>query len=568
MESPENEQERGDEEEFEFSEEKSLEPVFSSDILHFDTWKRFFSMTGGSLFYCLSAAFVSYGVVKLLGPVLAESKSLSDAFACIFTLHIYELALLGVLILIVCRKVVDDAISLVMIMGLFLVGTSMVQGSVSDMNTKASLFLGLGGVGIALGKFYLMRRFVRIPFGMLCMVGLGILMVYNYLGPVLLAYSITVDPSHELIRRNQWLLVYLCMLAGVVLVIIEAMRVKLPENREENKAVPFLQRPVMVYIFALLLVALCGIHQYTMAFIFTLERGLGDYVPVFLVGSLLLIEIMRHCGKRFGIAEFAVSCVPFAVTMLAIYEKAFIDSGEIGPGLLCYPPAILLLSGSAVAVLALYHRWYPLLAVSILYGLGVVLTAGFTPEYPHDLNIKTCVGLLICALIIYGIIVRMPYICIAGIVVLCIGLGSLDSFPSYVEPYQLTDIGANAGLCGLGFMLIYLIFGKQLHKAVPIIGSLCLAGFIFDYLPANLDWRYMTAFIGMAVIATLMWLRTKEIVGITILCMPFLIRLYILAKYLAQWRLVILGFMLLGIGTIVSLFKSSKENKQNLKEDM
>jgi len=566
METPENKQESG-EGELESSEVKSLEPVFSSDIFTLNTWKRLFSMTGGSLFYCLSAAFVAYGIVKLLGPVVAESKVLTDALACIFTLHSYELALLGVLILIVCKKVVDDAISVLMILGLFLVGTSIVQGSVSDLNTTASLFLGCGGIAIAFGKLYLMRRYVKIPFRMLCFIGLGLLMVYNYLGPVFMAYSIATEPSHEAVRRGHWLLVYGCMLAGAICVTIEAVRAKPYEKRLESDEVPFLQRPVMVYIFTLLLVTACGIHQYTMAFIFALEREIGDYVPVVVVGSLLLLEIMRHWGKRFGIAEFAVSCLPFATTMLAIHQKSFIETGKFGLGLMCYPPVILAVTGLAVAVWALYHRRYLLLGIPILYGISVILTAGFSPERPYDLNISVSAVLFIVALLVYGVVIRKPYVCLAGIIAFCFGLGLWDGFPSYVKPYQLTDIGAIAGLCGAGFMVVYFFFGSRLFRIVPIFAALCLAGFIFDYLPEDIHSRYIIAFVGLLLMIALLWLRTKEMAAIVILCVPFFIRLYILARYIAHWRYVILGFILLGVGTVVSLMKRSLTRQKSRLND-
>ena len=45
---------------------KSTHPVSSGDILDLNTWKRFFNLTGGSLFYCLSAVFVAYGIVKVI----------------------------------------------------------------------------------------------------------------------------------------------------------------------------------------------------------------------------------------------------------------------------------------------------------------------------------------------------------------------------------------------------------------------------------------------------------------------------------------------------------------------
>lgn len=55
-----------------------------------------------------------------MGPILSKGGALRESLPCIFTLHVYELALLGVLVLIVTRKVVDDAISVAILTALFL----------------------------------------------------------------------------------------------------------------------------------------------------------------------------------------------------------------------------------------------------------------------------------------------------------------------------------------------------------------------------------------------------------------------------------------------------------------
>ena len=125
--------------------------------------KEFFDFTGGSILYCLSAVFVAYGIVNVMGPMLSMGEALKNALPCILTLHIYELALLGVLILIVSRKVVDDAISVVILVALFLVGTSIALGAVADTGISASVWLGLAGIVFALGKLFVMKRFARIP---------------------------------------------------------------------------------------------------------------------------------------------------------------------------------------------------------------------------------------------------------------------------------------------------------------------------------------------------------------------------------------------------------------------
>jgi hypothetical protein len=553
MDIPDTKNENGSEPALELQPPKPTKPISSSDILDLDTWKTFFNLTGGSLFYCLSAVFVAYGIVKVMGPILSGGESLLSALPCILTLHIYEIALLGVLILIVSKKVVDDAVSVVILMALFLVGTSIALGSVADKGITPSFFVGLVGIVVAFGKFYSMKRFARVPFGVLSVLGLGVLMACNYLGPVLMARSISIDPSQELTRRGLWMFLWVTMLVAAGIVLIEAMRGKYQQAEQNDRA--FLQSSVMVYVFALILLIASGVHQYSMAYTFALERVFGDFVPLITVATLLLLEILRHNGKRFGFTEIVISCVPLAAMLLAINEKTVIASAQFGFGLICYPPVFFVLSGLAVAAVAIYHRWYRLLVTVFFYGLGVILTFGFSPEYPYDLNIHACVWTLVIALLVYGIVIRNQFSYLAGIVVLCIELVQLDSFSVFVKNFNLTEAGSLGGIFGLGCMAFYLIFGQRLHKVFQIVGALCLAAFVYDYLPDYLHWSYIIALPVTGCLLGLLWFRRKDIVVMAILCVPFLIKLYIMAKRLANWRFVILGFLLLAAGTVTSLLK-------------
>ena len=545
------------------AEPKLTKPIFSCDMLDPNTWKRFFRLTGGSVFYCLSAVFTAYGIVNVLGPTLSEGEGLKAALPCIFTLHVYELALLGVLILIVYRKVVDDAISIAVLIALFLVGTSMALGSVADKDLSASLYLALFGAALAFGKLYSMRRFTRIPFGILSMLGLWALITCNYLGPVIMARTISIDPSEESVRRGVWLLIWLAVLIGAGFVIIEAARARPRPRAAENERVPFLQTSVMVYVFALIIVVASGVHQYTMAFTFALERALGDFVPVITVSTLLALEALRHSGKRFGFTEIAISCVPLAVTMLAIQHKMVLASGQFGLGLMCYPPVALAVSGLAIAALAVFHRWRRLLFVVFAYGLGIILTAGFSPERPHDFNAHSCVITFVIALLVYGTIFRDQNICLAGIITLLLGLSRADGFSSFTASHGLIEGGALAGVFGLGCMALWLLFGASLHRGVRIVGTLCMAAFVFDYLPDYIHWRYLFVLLGTGLLMGGLWFRTRDFVLMPILCAPFFARLYMVAKHIAHWRLVILGFLLLGAGTVASLFKNPVRDQAN-----
>lgn len=541
-------------------EPRPMKPVFSSDVMNLNTWKRFSQLTGGSILYCLSAVLIIYGIVKLMGPVLSGKGVLKDALPCILTLHVYELALLGVLVLIVSRKVVDDAISIVILMALFLVGTSMALGSVTDKGLAACLYIGLVSILVAFGKFHVVRRYVRIPLRVMSLIGLGGLIAINYLGPVLMARSIALDPAQEPARRNLWLFLWLSLLIAAGFVLIEALREKNPQQKQGNNQAAFLQTSTMVYVFALIVVAASGVHQYAMAFAFALERVLGDFVPVTTLATFLLLEISRRWSKRFGITEIAISCVPLATMLLAIGQKSVLASGEFGPGLVFYPPVWFGLTGLAIAGLGWYHRWKPLRFVAFAYVLGVILTAGFSPEQPHDLNIYACIGTLVVTMMLYGLFIRNPNLCLAGIIILCSGLSFLDSFSKFATSYQVTEVGGLAGVFGLGSVILYLLFGNRLHKAIRIISALCLAGFMFDYLQDYTHLRYLVVLLGTGLLVAGLWFRTRDVLVISILLVPSLVRLYILAKRIAYWRFIILSFLLLGAGTAVSLLKRPKRD--------
>ncbi|MBN1765601.1 MAG: hypothetical protein JW860_10115 [Sedimentisphaerales bacterium] len=548
---------------------RSFEPVNmvmkpAVDILDGPMWKKFFKLTGGSVFYCLSALFVAYGIIQVISPILSDKQgTLFDARWCIITLHGYELALLGVLILIVSRKVIDDAISLVILIALFLIGTSMALGSVVDKDVTAGFYVGLGAMPLAMLKLYALRRWVRIPLRFWSELGLVILVLCNYLGPVLLAHKLSVDPGHEAARRVYWLGVYLTMLIGVGLVVIEAMRTA-PRSEDSGSAGdPFLRSPVMVYLFTAIVLAAGGVHLSSMAFIFTLERVFMDNVPVILLLTLLVMEIVRHCGKRFGLTEILLACVPLAAVMLAIDGKSVLESGRFGPGLMCYPPVTLGLAGLVLAGMGLYHKWYPLLVVVVFYGLGVVLTLGYSPVDPYDLNTHACVGILIAAMLGYGLIKWNPYLCLGGVAVLSVGLYYWDPFASYAQKLGLSLPGGLSGVCGLGVTGLYLLFGQQIIKAVRVFGMLCLAGFVLDYLPETYQGQYLIVLVGSLLVMTALWLRVRDIVAIIILWAPYLVRLFLLSKRISHWRFVILGFILLAVGTVVSLRKRNTQIKSD-----
>jgi hypothetical protein len=529
---------------------------YQGDILDPRFWRKFLALTGGSVFYCVSAIFVAYGIVKVLGPILAGSITLVKAMPCIATLHVYELALLGVLILIVSRKVVDDAVSLAILMTLFLVGTSIAQGSVAERSISISLLVAGAGVALAIVKLCCMRRFAGIAFGWLSVSGLAILMAANYIGPAFLARSVSISPAAEQARRELWMFLWVVLLVAGGIVLIESLK----RGSEEGRTRPFLQRPAMACVLAFILLAASGVQQYAMAYTFALERLIGDFAPLVTLGALLLMAILRSLGKRFGFIEVITACLPLAAMMWAIESAEVSSSGQWSLGLIAYPPVFFALSGLAMTVVALYKRWYSLLYVVFFYGMGVVLTWGYSRANPHALNISATLWATAISLICYGLTRRNQFPYLAGVITLCVQVTRIASFAAFAKSHALSEMGIIAGIFGIGIMAFYLVFGQRMEKALRMVGTLCLAGFLYDYMPSDIHWRHAIAILGTGSLVAVLWFKYKDAALIAILSVPFLIKLYVVTRCLGYWRAVILGFLLLAAGALASLRKPGPQD--------
>ena len=133
--------------------------------LNITTWESFFSLTGGSIFYCLSALSIIYGIARILGPMLAKTNVLRDAYPCLAALNIYELALLGVLVFIVVwEKVTDDALSLVVLVALFLIGSGLTLSTVANSDSHVSLIFGTVFFCVGAVKLHVLKRYVGLAF--------------------------------------------------------------------------------------------------------------------------------------------------------------------------------------------------------------------------------------------------------------------------------------------------------------------------------------------------------------------------------------------------------------------
>ncbi len=525
--------------------------------------KGFFNVTGGSILYCLSALCILYGIGGVVTPLLAKSNAFRDALPCIVMLNVYELALLGVLVTIVAWKnVTDDAISLVVLVAVFLITSGIVLGTGAYFAPRICFYIGLGCIGLGLGKLYAMRRFVSFQIGRLSVLGMMVILGWNFLTSSVISGCFAKAPALGATYRKHWLVAWLVLLAGGLLIVVDAARSKRDGANGKGEQKPFLQRRSMVWVFAVIVLAAASIHQHAIAYMYRVYYVFGDHIPLIGIGSLLLLELIRSLGKRFGWAEVVVSCLPLVCTLYAVLDGASVGYGGMTVELLWYPPIMLGLTGAGVLWLSVRHRWPWLLYVVAFYVLALLLTVGYSPAKPHDLNWHLCGGGLVVMLLILGVVHRNVLLCFGAVIVLAGGLGLTDAFVQFAEAHGLTAVGATGGVAGLGIMVICLGFGRKVPRFITVIGAVSLVGFVFDYLPAALAWNDIAMATGVIILCSALWVRTRDIAGILILCIPVVRKLYILLREMSYWGFIVLSFLLLFLGGIVSLFcKRRKENE-------
>ncbi|MBN2312137.1 MAG: hypothetical protein JXR94_24375, partial [Candidatus Hydrogenedentes bacterium] len=447
-------------------------PAGSGASFDWGPWRAFFSLTGGSILYCLSALCVVFGIGEILGPALAESYNLRETLPCIAAINVYELALLGVLLLIVVwQKVTDDAISLVVIAALFLIGSGMVLTTVA--NDSPSIVLAIGAVCLVLGiaKLLAMRQSIGLSITAAGFGGLAVVLAWNFGAAALLALLVTGAG----VERADWLLSWLAPFAAGALILVDSvLRIGLvPEAGGESK--PFLRRLPMWLIFAAVILAAAGVHEYVLAYVFDIRSGWGDYLPLLNIVLLLLLGLSLALRERPGHFDTCLAAAPLAVCLLAVAKGHVLAPASFGIELIWYPPVLLALTGAGSCWLA-WRRRVPLTAyVAAAYLLGVILTAGFQPQRPLHLNWEVTGALLVAGLFAAGLMRSNPVLCFVAVVAASFGFGFTGAAGPLATLLAVHRMVLVWGITGAGALGVALIFGRKTPLALSLVGALGVA---------------------------------------------------------------------------------------------
>lgn len=514
--------------------------------------RSFFNLTGGSVLYCLSALFVTLGISQLLVPLLVEPESLRATYPCLAVLNLYELALLGTLLYIVVReKVTDDAISLLILVALFLVGSGVALTCVSLIGPRPAQIIGGCCLLLALAKLAALCT----PLGMALrgwgMASLALLLAWNFLsGPLLALHHVA-----EIVVKGDWMVSWLLLLAGGVGGCAAA------GGAESDPAPrPFLHRKQMVYLFALVLWVALVVHQHVQGMVFCIERSVGDYLPALGVAVLLGLCFLRALRPKMGMAEYVVALLPLVATLMAVMAGAVAPVGG-WRGLLWRPSIFLLAMGGGLLAVLWRDRSRRMAVLPAAYALGVLLTWGARPGASLLPNLKLMGALLLAALLLYGYLRRMPRLCLAmvtaGVLVLMVSgrLGEL------ARSCHTVTIAFALILWSLGIALMVARLGDECPRPLFVLGA--LAGTIGSFVLIATGLQVANAndllLLGLAGVGLLTYgLRVRFLPAVLLAILPLAVRGWMLTTRLAAWRFVILSFVLLYVGARLSVRKARR----------
>ena len=516
-----------------------------------DRMKSFLSLTGPTLLYSLSALSIVYGITRMIGPPLATSYRIGDILPSLAILNAYEIALLGVVVLLVVwRHITDDAIPLVILIALFLVASGMTLGVIAPSGLNLCLFLGVTSVLLGAIKILLLRTHIGLPISPLTFMGIMIILMWNFLGSSLMARPLMAQAAPDELRRQHWLVSWLILLVAAIFVLVDATRKAYSDSPTKKNRPPYIHTSGMIWLFVLVLLGAIGFHQYGVAHMFAVDYTARDFMPLLLVITLLVLEFVRSQRWKNGNVVVAVTCIPLGIALFISFQQPASVSRISGLELLCCPPLVLGLTGLALFGLRLRHQWPALHFVAVFYGLGVLLTltASNRPNWP-----LFGIG-LISLLFLWGLVRKNPKLCLAGVLILAMGLGQSDALLQWTQRQDVTHIGLIAGIIGLGIFLIALVFGRHTPRKMTLIGSIMLGLCIFDLHPKTITWIDLVLTIVIMLCFLTLWKRTQDVVVPLTLWVPELPRLYLLSTAMSSWSFIVLSFLLLATGTGISLF--------------
>ena len=527
--------------------------------------------------YAISAACILVGISKVIVPLYdkPDFHDQMEKFHCLIALNVYELALMGVALLILLwRQVYDDAIALTLLIAIFLIASAIALDTIAPDYPMPALLFGVAGLFAAAAKMFSLHRFITGAIRPSLLLGIMLLLAGNFLMPGLLAHIGSGRTSYfDLI--TPWRLGWYTMLAAGIVLIFAAMRIPTSAAGSDDIGRPFLRTSKMHWIVAAILLAGTITHHHALTWAFNIPIALAELTPAVGIACLILLELLRGYGYRLIAVDAIVCLVPLITTIAITLLIHHPGSISIALGSPSDPAVGLALLAGAISINAWRREQPGMQLIAAIYLVAAIALVGIDPRLPLSLKLGeiqwNLAGFtLAITLAIAAATQRNVHIATASALAFALSLATCPWAVELSTTHRASRIAMTLLCFGAIMQLVYCFFRRSLPPRVALFASIALTlGVLNLFFPAHwpaikgsrimptLDYPMLSGVITFAYVALVsLWTRNWHIL------IPASIPLTIAAfsaKESQGWVWVGLSFIILALGAAASIRKSWRE---------
>jgi len=539
-------------------------------------WSPLIAGNGASLLYLLSALSLLFGLTRIIGPVLAQSFDPAKLFPSLGVLYVYELSLLGAAVLIVrWRNVTDDAISLLVLMAVFLGVGGLALETVAHDSLPLALAFGLTLVVLGGGKLWAIRRWLAPGMGKVVTGVIVLVLAYGYLAPV--GFAKLNSRVDGIGLRTGWLAGWwILVIAGTILYVAAGLcpsgdawrcgaAVREPDGGDASP-VPFARTRGMGWIFvAVLLVTAVG-HQLAVAHVF--DRGANsagfpwswpDLLPFASLALLLAVQYRRVFGCVWGRWDELLVLLPAFGIAVGLGAGWFGGGPGFNVQVLWHPAVLSALIAVAMACKAYRLKRNIPWAITILYASLAVLSldppAGGGVAKPFWL---LSVLLFAGGLVLMAVVTRRVGWAVAAAVAVGGGVFASPVVQTAARTYAIHPWALALVTEAITLWVVYLVFPRTFPRVLARLAPvLFLLGTIWLFGEKSLALEVVVG-VGPAVLMGAgVWWRSRDRVAAALYAGAPVWQGWRIIRANFGWGCVLLAFLLLA-GVAFSLRKGAR----------
>ncbi|BBM83450.1 hypothetical protein [Candidatus Uabimicrobium amorphum] len=532
----------------------------SKNVLKLLKWKA-----GPSFFYILSAACILLGAAMITIPLYENSNLLAKRFYLVGVLHSYEIALLCVSLL-VCRwkKSNKDAISLVCLLGIFIIGSTISLDTVSVEFAQTTLILGIISLLFVFLKLHLLFKKILGNNNILLFIALIILLLPNFIMPGILGLALENGLKNNRQLIPIWSIGWFLTIFAGILFVFTARKVS-AQDIVNDKVKPFLSRRVMQWIFSLIVFTGTICHQYTMSFSFDLRISIANVLPLVIVGIFLGFEFKRVLQKKFAIGDLSWILSPVVLAFVVASNQPAQSAYELAsyPALLLgvTSAATLFLHFSKRSYIAKYKHFF--LYIAAIYFLSAIVVWN---------NSLVFIWLLRVALLIAFMLMLRYQNFYWAVTVALLSVTNIFVEPQFLhiaQEIRLSYVKVFCLLLGTMTLLLCALVPQKTPKKVLVIASILFAiGIHGCFADANIKDLYAPAISSLGAIfcgGIFSW-RYRDFKAFAPTILPAMVNgqtfLYSSGEFLLNnkgWIVIAISFILLALGAMSSFANLDQE---------